>query len=253
MRKLITIGVAIGATLGMTSIAGGVATANSKGALDWSTFSYSYTGTNLYWYDALSYPWATAEDRDSPYVKDEDYSLDWGDTSATTSVPNASANAWTTTDQVAEEAYADTTGQGLFWAYADAAANRGGGFEVVGNGTLTVSIDYRLEQTLTTETIGDYAFCYLMAALGVEKNNSPPGDSVYDELYNAVTDGASFSDSRYGTLTLSSDFLDGDIGAVSAYVVGLVHVESTIPTPGAFILASIGVGLVGWLRRRRTL
>ena len=239
MRKLITIGVAIGITLAMTSIAGAVATSNSKAVLDWSTFSYSYTGTDLDWCDASSVSSAGAADKNSSAVEHYDFSSDWGNTSATASVPNAWGNAWTTTGEVGEEAYADTTGQGLFWAHSYAAAVRyTGGFEVVGDGTLTVSIQYRLEQSLTTETIGDFAAGILFAAIRADNNNSGNSDVVGDELMYVVADGDSFSDSRYGTLTASLEFSDGDTGYVSGLAVGEAYVES-IPAPGAFLLGSI--------------
>ncbi len=81
------------------------------------------------------------------------------------------------------------------------------------------------------------------------------GDNVLDSAFTS-----SLAGDAWETLTVSDNVVG--IAYILAFgntnntmdTLGLDHMEWTpIPAPGAILLGSLGVGLVGWLRRRRTL
>ncbi len=162
--------------------------------------------------------------------------------------------AWTNDTEVGQEAYAGTTGQQVpFWAESEADAGRSGEFIVAGDGTFTASIDFNLEQILNTETMCDLAIGFSKASFLLENKTTSTIDDDYAIVFSDAFGGPSSNMQMcIDTFTVSLDFSDGDIGYIGADALSDAYVGS-IPAPGAIVLGSIGVGLVGWMRRRRTL
>jgi hypothetical protein len=244
MDRLATICLAVAIALAMTSTAGADAISSSTAVFDWSTFDFSYSSGILDSVQYGSFSWAEVEDKDTSKVYYDDSQFAWEDTSAQASIPNALAKAWTTFTEVGEKVNADTTGQGLFWAQSAAQAGRWVEFVTVGAGTLTVSVDYSLEQTLDTQVFGDMAFGNADVSLYVHNFTKHVSASYWDEILWEVVDGDSFYDYKSGTLTGSMYFADDNYGRLDASVSNSARVES-VSAPAAFLLGILGLGVAG--------
>jgi hypothetical protein len=170
--------------------------------------------------------------------------------SYTAGIPWPGGGQWTVTDPSV-----DLIGEGTSW-------------DLIPDNGLYLDMDGSSGNAGTIESIsidllpGDYILSFDLAG-----NQRQAGDDSVivqvggGSLVNATetrgesdpftTVSISFNVATATSATISFNGVGGDNKGVLLDNVALNSVENIIPAPGAILLGSIGVGIVGWLRRRR--
>jgi hypothetical protein len=116
-------------------------------------------------------------------------------------------------------------------------------FDVPTNGLNSTPVDWDI--LINGSTVGDFSVAAgFTGPIHLDLSFSPIGN--ISGQYQIIFDVTNEIPSGWGahTLAYAGSYL---------HSVELIGTGNVIPAPGAILLGSIGVGLVGWLRRRRTL
>jgi hypothetical protein len=169
------------------------------------------------------------------------------DRSVTAHVDGATATGQTAQYDIGATALA-TPPSGAAGAYASTLqAVR---FQATTAGTLTFDAAYVMSQDLVTSLLGDSAGASTTVGLKLYNSAGMLLDSDSASLDNFLENGASNSWTDSGLLSVSGYFNAGDTGVLKIWA-DAEALAFTIPVPGALLLAGIGAGLVGWVRRRK--
>ncbi|MBW1933818.1 MAG: PEP-CTERM sorting domain-containing protein [Deltaproteobacteria bacterium] len=230
----------------------------STARIDWSSLSIS--GIEIEWTSQESHPIAQIQDPNNQTgwglpLKKDDWTASWEEREASLSVGNtqsgASSLANTGTSLNAEASA--WSGGGDYWAWSQADALRSGTFTALGDGNLTISVDYYLSQDLHTDSAGQYANGTAYASLGLSRHGED-GLMICDEdgLYHKVYNGVSGFWEDSGTLAVTLKFTKDQEGSFLASVKSCAEV-SPVPVPSTILLFASGLAGVFAIGRKRAL
>ena len=223
--------------LSTSGFAGPISPARAVSAIDWGTFTISYSGAGAVENDYFQ---TYAVSNGMPPVTDsvEAYSQSasaygYGETMVNSiNVPYQDVYA---------DAGVDTTGQ---YGYGYADAGYFGDFRATNSGTLTISMDYYLKINVHPEGAGASARAEAGVYLGI-------GDRlINDILFFDGYDTLEYDEETpWRTLSLTFDMDAGDVVSFQGYSVAEAE-ASPVPVPGAVWLLGTGLfGLAGLQKR----
>jgi hypothetical protein len=163
-------------------------------------------------------------------------------------IVSASAKMWTDNLFVAIESFANPPYNET--SFSGGRSNQRWYFMAKEAGSVTFTLNYLIQQELETKLPGESAWVGGGPSLELFYSDWTLIDSDYFWRTNW---GGSGSWEYSGTLSVSHNFNIGDLGFIQFYVESQGQAHTLVPAPEAIMLGSIGLGLAGWLTRRRTI
>ena len=233
---------------------------DSLSIIDWGSFTITLDpGIQLHWREQYSYATARVDVNDSTSVDYQSNSVsDWdSDVSAFAAYPGIAHISDVQDDMLSSASSVINTGGERL--HTQDTAQRTGYFDIIGDGTVTFSLDYILHSA-AFNTGPDWGYAGARSILSL--NNLTLGTDLESfDLMESISfanalSGESDSDSVAGTLTASWDFSDGDYGVVIAQAFSFAHYnpgeepEVSVPEPGTLFM--FGLGLIALVIARKT-